>query len=449
MIRTTPTQSPRSGRHVRDVDQERLPGKYESTEQREDPASDERYPELENRDDKANDVPTSRNIALSAPQSSFQLPAKGKGRETARPPPILKKSKAGSSTQLAKTARIVMPARTSEECTANDDDGAISPATTFPPSSKIDSGDKSRRLSSPPPSTQGVGQDDEGIAQETARTLSLSQSPLERSKKSLGGSAAKSGKRKTTFLASTASNKHRPSITRRKSSQSSSSNASKAASPHVISHGKDHANSPPPLSSLASIRHDIPQMNPSGLSTTSILENTGVYRSSSRAISAKPSEPKMLPSSSPTSPETTGLEATRDEAVKDADDRVRPYQDWLVAKDFRVKFADKARVEPTPFTSVRSIPTKSTTATMAPASFQASGNMAFGDPPSNVFKSKMRQSDFTVETLPLKPPGASGQDQTQPSVLPRSKSQLTLLLERDKRSENEKKVKRGASSGKK
>lgn len=91
---------------------------------------------------------------------------------------------------------------------------------------------------------------------------------------------------------------------------------------------------------------------------------------------------------------------------------------------------------------------KAPAATAAAASFQATGTLDLADRPALTGKGNTK-----VEVLPLKPEGpvgsaARGNDDTTPVGSPRrSKSQLSLLLDRDRRL-SEEGSKRGQQKGK-
>ena len=407
----------------------------------------------QDREREALNAPPTYNIVFSAPQPSSQPQDKGKGRDTRRPPPILKNPTGGSSTQLNKAARIVTPAGTSKE-RADDEEHAISPTTSTSLADRVEYREQLSRQASPP-LERVIGDQDDKVPLSMRKTSSTSRSPNGKSAKTQLGSINKPTKKKTAFLASTASTKRRPSIVRRKSSQSSSSNASKTASPRVPDQSITHRGSTPPLEQPFSSRHDSTQIAPRPDHHGGTVEHMGSSVASDSSAIAESSESSDLTSSLSSKPSRRASQeqsTTRLNDSRDSDDPAKPPQDWLVDKDFRTKFADKSRIEHHPFRGLHSIPPKSTAAVMAPASFQASGDIAFENQMPTIAMGKMKQADFTDKLVPLKPPGASSSamdnDDSPPSALPKTKSQLTLLLDRDSRSEHEKKVKRGGNHGK-
>ena len=98
----------------------------------------------------------------------------------------------------------------------------------------------------------------------------------------------------------------------------------------------------------------------------------------------------------------------------------------LVDPNFRSKFIGKTRSAQGSFTNLPSLLRKSAAAGPASASFQGVSMMG----PSSTGRGKSREA-YTNVTAPLKAsPEAASEGDPQP--LPRTKSQLTLLLEREK-----------------
>ena len=106
----------------------------------------------------------------------------------------------------------------------------------------------------------------------------------------------------------------------------------------------------------------------------------------------------------------------------------------LVDPDFRSKFIGKTRSAQGSFTNLPSLLRKSAAAAPTSASYQAAGMMESGQLTTSAGRGKGRDA-FRNVTAPLKAPAAAGpegfnDEDAQP--LPRTKSQLTLLLEREK-----------------
>lgn len=111
----------------------------------------------------------------------------------------------------------------------------------------------------------------------------------------------------------------------------------------------------------------------------------------------------------------------------------RSHQEWLVDRDFRSRFVDRRRHENLTANLTRPVP-KASAAAAAAASFQATGTLDFGEHPPAKGKGKDK-----VEVVPPKPEGTAGPAATEneesgPTAAPRrSKSQLSDLLDRDRR----------------
>lgn len=171
--------------------------------------------------------------------------------------------------------------------------------------------------------------------------------------------------------------------------------------------------------------------------------------SSSAASTIHPSlsrNPKTVPSSKPIatihhthSPTPPSIEkedhTASDECLGEMpEDEANRIEDGLVDRDFRSKFASKRQSHVDPIASLPPIARKSTAAVATSAFHQASGTVGLG--PSTTYSEKGKRSvGFADQMIPLKPPGASApneDDDVNPSHLPRTKSHLTLLLEKDK-----------------
>ena len=133
-------------------------------------------------------------------------------------PPILKKPRAGSQNQLPKTARVISPAF--DDSTGEQSVSVGSPATSKlavePPSAASEA---SAGLSPTAGSAVGV-----------TRATRSPNSPSSRAEKE---PLQRPPKKRSGFVANSASNRRRPSAVRRKSSQSSSGSASKVTSPRL------------------------------------------------------------------------------------------------------------------------------------------------------------------------------------------------------------------------
>ncbi|KAI9812785.1 MAG: hypothetical protein M1827_004542 [Pycnora praestabilis] len=214
-------------------------------------------------------------------------------------------------------------------------------------------------------------------------------------------SSEASRRKKTTYVVNTAGNRRRPLVSRRKSSQSSSSN--------------------------------VPIVNTS--SGSSGEDNAATH----------PSETPVLPSkvSSGVSPIQSSMrqqkqitESSRSPSMGDtrAD---RSYSDWLVDRDFRSRFVDKNRQDTFAAFTTHPVVTK-TLATVAPTPTAATGTVKLSELVVSNGKGKGRQFTIVDEVAPLRPEGSpsltpADMDKEPGAPLPKTRSQLTMLLERDRR----------------
>lgn len=112
-------------------------------------------------------------------------------------------------------------------------------------------------------------------------------------------------------------------------------------------------------------------------------------------------------------------------------------------RDFRSKFVERTQLsESHGLASLHTHRTKTSAAVAAPASYQAHGTMGFSEQtPGGLLGKSKGKLTFTNKTVRVKAPEASSEatinnddnDDHTPRALSRTKSQLTLLLERDRR----------------
>lgn len=213
---------------------------------------------------------------------------------------------------------------------------------------------------------------------------------------------------KRTVLAKTGSRRRRPTITQRKSSQSSSSTASYVT-----------VTSTSGIKTEPEVRVDRGPLNPA--SSSHDQDRPLIQRS--RQVSPHPLGRRGA---------AVGDEPTRGGShAKSGNEAIG--LDGLVDRDFRSRFATRSRVDRQPFTPSAG---KSAVA-MAMATTADHEVIAFTDSaPSRPLNQEGKWSeDFTDEIIRLKPPGSSGPrtvNDGETPALPRSKSQLTLLLEQDR-----------------
>lgn len=417
-LRTTPTQSPRTSRSL---------GSYGSTGRLENVAASS--PPNANagaltrsqgvvregtEEDKAVSCASNEADTLRASKSKV----KEQNKDVALPPSILKKPKMASSSQVSKSARIssqnvelihghVTGGRDGESDSAEEN---ISSVKTVRNKGKA----LSKELE-PPMIGSSKSSTVSGINSPTVNfSISETINTEEQGTRSQEDERQKSARR--SIVAKTAASKRRPTISQRKSSHLSSSNA-----PNTI-------------------------LSPSsGSKTVSLGKNTVPVSASDELAGYVQSQPAKIPrSGSPHSSKQRMDRAENDvysenfEEDAPIKERQRPV-DGLVDRDFRSKFASRTQIDRHPFVSLPSVTRKSAAAATTFASQQASGSIGFGQSKPHNGKAK-RSVEFTDEIIPLKPPGASGlneetedRDEDETPNLPRTKSELTLLLEKDKR----------------
>ena len=443
IIRTTPIQSPRLSRFLP------MPSMGSSLDKQPLAIKDTTPGQVPERigsgdDDQPDDqtVPTDDRGLLSEPaEAPMAAQDNGKGKAVHRPPPILKGSRTGPSKQQPKTARILTPTWKSDARKQESDD-EVSPTTSK--SLNLESNASGKTVA--PPDSDEEQSDDESQSPTTQAKKSVPRTPFPGPSKTDAYPSVKVGKKKSAFVASTASTKRRPTIVRRKSSQSSSSNpTSKVPSPRLP--GQSITASPPPLPKLPSPRAERSLLaHPSGIKSSNfpaLAESPPDFSQStkprpfrtSRSASPNTSRPFQDSSLGALSPPSGSVDATE----------APPLQDWLVDRDFRAKFVDRSHTSA--LSMARATPSSSSTNQPAPSEEEDfSGVDGKG-------KGKMPSAAYVDSIVPLKPPGAESsaiedddEDEPTATVLPRTKSQLTLLVENERKKESEKKGKQRRSN---
>ena len=356
-----------------------------------------------------------------------------------RPPPILKKSSSGSTSgsggKFSELATVSLAsssdARSSsigedEEAVVLDDGPTPKRSTIVPPGSTA-----TTRKSATTRFNEEVA-----VSIPKPSTLVIRSAREKTGRSSSGESSQKTGKRNPVVIANTGASKRRPSLGRRKSSQTSSLLGSRTASYlNMARSPKD-----PTTESKSTSRKD--QEAPT--------------EKRSRAVSPHPSKDKTPVSQDPHSSEESSDESDeeagvrtrgpsgdtkgRRESTDDDDDDEENDDDAskksgnekpgalkpLVDPNFRSKFIGKTRSAQGSFTNLPSLLRKSGAPAPLSTSFQAAGTMDT----SSSSRGKGREA-YTNVVAPLKAsPEAASDDDPQP--LPRTKSQLTLLLEKER-----------------
>lgn len=437
VIRTTPTQSPRSTRfHPMSTTRGNLykhqsavkdatPG---SVLQRSGSQSDDSF---DNQTTAADDRAPLSGVA----EAPLAVQDNEKGKAVRRPPPILKGTRTDSSKQQPKTARILTPTWKSD-VRDQESDGEVSPTTST--SADIESKPSTDTL--PPSGSDEERSDDESQSPSSRAKPSAARNPLSRPTESEAKPPAKANKKKSAFVASTASAKRRPTIVRRKSSQSSSSNnTSKVPSPRLPT--QCIPASPPSLPKLPSPRPTRSLLaHPSGIKSSNFPPLAESPPDVSRSTQSRPARASRSASPSTSRPfQDSSLDALSPPRNTVDTTEALPLQDWLVDRDFRAKFVD------------RSLASTLLANPSIPASSSRNQSISSQDDDASQVKGK-EKGKMVDSNVAIKPPGAESSaiedDEDEPTsvVLPRTKSQLTLLVENERKRESEKKGKQRRSN---
>ena len=337
-----------------------------------------------------------------------------------RPPPILKKAGSGGSSRSTSsrspvigTPQLIADSRESDPSNVPDLSSTI--------------GDQSPVTStgSPPTLRYTSTRFSEEVAVSIPQSLSsASGERAERLPRSLGDSSRGASKRAHVVHSGSATSKKRPVVMRQRSSQASSVDK---PSPDLLSHGLPQS-----------------QEDDEGL--------TMVVTTERRRRAASPHPGKRGRQASPTLPSDEDEDEEEDSATEKSDDkREEKAAKEKVEEDTRENTSSnripsplidtsQAAHHPRPlqhrsFTNLPSAAWRSTTTTSMATSYNASG-MMFPEQASSTGRRGSNRAAFKEEIIPLKAPAPAGPDITdeagEDTALPRTKSQLTLLLERNK-----------------
>ena len=391
-IRTTPTQSPRNSRSIGNF-RTPIPDRSPTTSPpfTLGPSSSGPYSSGKGQDHGRQSI---ASVQGPSPTSSTPV-STSQEKSPITLQPILKKPSAGSAIKLNKSARILSPPPAEiRRATGSSSQPANTTSSSAlrrgPGTIRFDSKTKS------PPDEAPVS-----TAQST-----------EKSARSQEQASQKSSRKKATFIVGAGPSKKRPVAVRQRSSQSSSSAASSVTSP------------PPPGPSATEQRNYLDARSSSGVSVPPKRSSSKPSRSSSphptKQSRATPRDDSPKEESSETSSGDAGGEASDD---GNQEENKSP----LVDPNFRSKFVDRTQTGQRSFAALSSLAPKSTAVAAAPASYQAAGMLGLGIPPQPAGRGKNR-----VE-LPEEAVSSDTEDQG----LTRTKSQLTLLLENDRRTGHE------------
>ena len=225
--------------------------------------------------------------------------------------------------------------------------------------------------------------------------------PRPTNRRSQGEGSQVSGKRNPVIVASTAASKRRPAVLRQRSSQTSQTKTSPSPpNPGIL---RRSAGSTP-------ITGQSPSTQATRRARAASPHPAGLRRQLSRDI------------------EFTGKGYPSDDAKGKERATRKPFP--LPEPNFRSQLVDQVRPQHRSFTDLSSLDRKSS-ATATAASYQASGVLDFGRDLSTRSRSRGKDA-FDHEVVPLKAPAPAGPEPAEDQSLPRTKSQLTLLLEKGK-----------------
>ena len=393
-LRTTPTQSPRTSRHI---------GSYTRTPPRSpnETRAESRLTTL---------AGNSENGRSSEPSEIQEREQDVEGPSL----PLEQTTPAQASRSTEALSDVAQPAEALRYKINTEDEGDDSTPTATPPST-------ARRSEPPRQHPRAVGASDvlsrHGVLRADRETLpagSAESSSTVRSASSedtIKGnqeSTRRTGRKRATFHANTPANRRRPAIMRRKSSQSSSSAASSAASSRPSVKSASENNSTEPADEPETISRRSSDMRPVTLAEED--RSTDDARQPSVETSARSTSPH---DNNPSKHQQKGA---------------------LVEPDFRSKFVAKTRSAQSSFVSLPSLLRKSSATTAASASYQAAGTVGSGHQmqPAGRAQARVTFSDEVAASNLQKPADSNVESDEGAQALPRTKSQLTLLLEKDR-----------------
>lgn len=325
-------------------------------------------------------------------------------KEPNLPPSILKKTRSDSS-QLGKSTRILSPKLESSISSVSEEAAIVSGSPLS--SAKISMGGAQalclERTSSP--------QENKKPAQFKSKTLPPEAVTMsEKGSRLNGAESQKPIRKKPTIHAKTGASRRKPATTRRKSSQTSVTSAS-----GIIPSGKDKKTRNEPVD------------------VSSTLEAPYRRRVQSARCSRTTSPHPLLKRSA---------EATTEEVFVSDDDEDSPTSPNrkdhdLVEPNFRTKFVSMVRPERRPFGSLPPLEHTSAQAVGTFSPYQGHSTIRFDEAIQGDGKGKRIAGFNSDNSSSLKPHGerAMGTNESDEdfcSLLPRTKSQLTLLLRQER-----------------
>lgn len=442
IIRTTPTSSPRTSRassttHTTTEAPTEVSPAQPQVKEDDDDEEDGRAvadmdggqnpsPTVSRMSSNQRRVQTSRAGTVEPATSGVHQPPtieeeKGRRRGSSRPPPILKKTRVNSGTAPSKSARILAPTWKDDQEEGGEDEEvdmaaksqqSLRPSETLRTNDRLVSSTIGRSAEVPPENAANPSRNDRPSSAKTGTT----------------------GKKKAAaFVVGATSSKRRPTIGRRKSSQSSGNAASaRGTSPRLGTPTAFRIDPPPHGSRVASGEGAPQQADPATV-------EGGFQSLMKRSTSAHSSRP----TSRSTSPQSSGP------FHRPSRDHVPESTDWLVDRDFRSKFAGRSQTDQSPLGSYEVAPPSSGSGSGPAALFRNHRSVAFGSSGTAVDNGcRRRERGWSGREAGAGSPAMLGlassavEDDEHPSSsiqppptgtsLPRTTSQLTLLLARER-----------------
>jgi hypothetical protein len=423
-IRTTPTPSPRSSRSLTSYYEAARSGSPSSNAPSTPPASSTEAEPLSS-DEEPEDssaTPTTASPAKAVAKKSLVL--KENRRAATRPPPILKKSSSGSSESSSST----QDQNTKSGAAAGDEEAVV-----LDEEESLASRDIPMIKRTAPSRRSTTTRFNEEVAVSIPKvSTSMPRSTGDKPRRSSGDSTGcqRSGKRNPVVVASTGASRRKPAVLPRRPSGTSSLGNSRTSS----------------YSKLARS----PKASTIDPSSSSNREPAVLSKRLARAASPHPSKQRRRLSPGPPSDEEDSDEdetdddeteaqqptlkatsASSGDTSEDSSDDKAEAAKPLVDPNFRSQFVDRSRPQRS-LTNLHAFARKSSASTPTAASFQATGMIGSGQATSSAGRGKGREA-FTNVTAPLKAPASTGPEPAADDArpLPKTESQLTLLLERE------------------
>lgn len=431
-IRTTPTPSPRSSRSLKSYYKAaRSASPPQNAPSTPPPVPPTAYEPSSSGDEfEGSSVTPTTTSPLTAVTKKSSAPRENRRTTTTtttRPPPILKKSSSGSSDSSKTSTHSSIQIGDAQSGKGADDEEAVNLDEGLAVADRVI---PIIRHTGPNRRSTTTRFNEEVAVSIPKFSTSAPRAIGVKPRRSSGDSTSsqRSGKRIPVVVASAGTSRRRPAVLPRRSSGTASLGSSRNPSYSKLARSPKSTAIDP---TFASSREQ---------------ETQSTRRA--RAASPHPSKQRRrLSPGRPSDKEDSGVEETQaqsgvsrvtSEASEDAtegseDDKSEPDKP-LVDPNFRSKFVDRTRSPQRSFTNLPAFARKSSAAVATAASFQATGTIGSGQPTSSAGRGKGREA-FTNVTAPLKAPAAAGPEVTGDEAarpLPKTKSQLTLLLEREK-----------------